>query len=215
MIWRLFLSTLVIVIGLLSFTVYTLHSAQNALTKVPSYFMFGPEDADLEVVGFLDYSCTHCREAWPAIMEAVKKDGKVRFAPLLIAPPGSDDAYAVRMTYAAALQNNYRDVFSELITNYRPVDEKELTDIALKLNINEADLRVHMNEKDTTNLIAASEIVFKRLGGHYTPTFFIGPRIKYVPTTTPTADDFLKIFQEARIKAGKISKSPERQAEGP
>lgn len=201
MIWRFFLLALAASIGLLSFTVYTLYSAQKALERVPSVYTFGPEDADIKVVGFLDYSCAHCREAWPAIMEAVKKDGKVRFAPLLISPPGGDDEYALRLTYAAAVQEKYKEAFTHIISDYRPIGEESVDDLSLKAGLDAARLREDIGTPIVDGQINKNTELFKKLGGQYTPAFFIGPRIKYVPTSTPTTEDFLRVFQEARGEA--------------
>lgn len=208
MIWRFLLLALAASIGLLSFTVYTLYSAQKALEKVPSVYTFGPEDADLKVVGFLDYSCAHCREAWPAIMEAVKKDGKVRFVPLLISPPGGDDEYAVRLTYAAAVQEKYKEAFTHIISDYHPVGEESIADLSLKTGLDAARLREDINKPIVDAQINKNTGLFKKLGGRYTPAFFIGPHIKYVPSSTPTAEDFLRVFHEAR---GKISKKTQEK----
>ncbi len=213
MIWRILLLVLAVCIGLLSFTVYTLHSAQKALENVPSVYTFGPPDADLEVVGFLDYSCAHCREAWPAIMEAVKKDGKVRFAPLLISPPGGDDEYAMRLTYAAAVQEKYKEAFTHIIGDYRPMGEESVEVLSLKAGLDAAGLREDIGTPIVDGQINKNTELFKKLGGQYTPAFFIGPRIKYVPASTPTTEDFLRVFQEARGILQK--KAPEKEKAEP
>jgi protein-disulfide isomerase len=200
MVWRLFCIVLVIAIGLLGFGIYQLYSARHAADGVPNNYMFGPPEADLQVVGFLDYSCSHCRDSFPAMIEAIKKDGHVKFAPLLISAPNSDDEFAMRLTYAAALQGKYREVFDDIMRNYRPVDESQITDVALKFGMDEEKLRTDVNDPKVDKQVGKSEMIFKKFGGQYTPTFVIGPNIKYVPTETPTTQDFLRIFQEARSK---------------
>ena len=198
MVWRLFQFTLAIAIGLLLFGIYTLYSSQSVLTKVPAEYTFGPETADLKVVAFLDYSCTHCRESYAPMMEAIEKDGNVQFAPLLVTTPNSTDEYAMRLTYAAALVGKYKEFFQDIMGNYRTIDERGVTDLALKYGMDPEKLIQTLDNKLVDQLAAKSMVVFKKLNGQYTPTFFVGPHIKYVPTETPTTEDFLRVFQEAR-----------------
>jgi protein-disulfide isomerase len=200
MVWRIFCVVLVIAIGLLGFGIYSLYSARSMLEAVPNNYVFGPPEGDLKVVGFLDYGCVHCRDSFPAMMEAIHKDGKVKFAPLLVSAPDSTDEFATRLTYAAALQGKYRDVFEDIMKDYRVVDETQITDIALKYGMDEEKLKEDIKNPKVDKQIGKSEMIFKKFGGQYTPTFFVGPNIKYVPTETPTAADFLKIFKEARGK---------------
>jgi protein-disulfide isomerase len=203
MAWRIFCIALTIAILVLGYAVYSLYSARSALDHVPNNYAFGPDSANIKVVGFLDYSCVHCRDSFPTMIEAIKKDGKAKFTPLLISAPDSTDEFAMRLTYAAALQGKYREVFDDIMRNYRVVDESQITDMALKYGMDEEKLKTDINSEKVDKQVGKSEMVFKKLGGQYTPTFFIGHTIKYVPTEAPTAEDFLRTFQEARAKAGK------------
>jgi len=198
MVWRIFCFVLAISIGLLLFGIYTIYSARSALNNVPEAFAFGPEDADISMIGFLDYSCTHCRDSYAPVMEAIKKDGKVKFTPLLVSPPESTDEYAMRLTYGAGLQDKYKEAFQEIMGNYRAIGKSDVTDFALKLGLDSEKLEKSVNDPIVDRLVLKSQAVFRNMNGQYTPTFFIGSNIKYVPTVTPTAEDFLRIFKEAR-----------------
>src|SRR5262245_16868778 len=99
-VWKLFFLVLIISISVLGYGIYSLMSARSALDQAPPAFSYGPENADLHVVGFFQYSCVHCREVYPVIMDAVKKDGKIRFTPLMLYGEGDSSARITRLTYA-------------------------------------------------------------------------------------------------------------------
>ena len=107
----------------------------------------------------------------------------------------------MRVTYAAAVQEKYKEAFAYIISNYRPIGEESIDDLSLKTGLDATALRGDIDKPIVEAQIAKNTALFKKLGGRYTPAFFIGPRIKYVPASTPTAEDFLRVFQEARKKA--------------
>lgn len=197
LVWRLFYFVLAISVALLLFAIYTLVTIRGSFDKVPTAFSYGPENATLHVVGFVDYDCSHCRAIDPVIMEAIKQDGHVRYSPLVISR-GTPAEYAMLLTYSAGLQGKYKEAFEMFMRGDYKVDENDIPDIALQLGVEEDKLRAGVTEPMTERLINMSYKSFSVMGGEFTPTFFIGPDIKYLPYNQPTADDFLKLFKEAR-----------------
>jgi protein-disulfide isomerase len=198
-VWGLFYVVLVISVALLLYGIYTLVTIRGSLDKIPPGFSFGPPDADVHVVGFVDYSCDHCRVVDPILMEAIKQDGHVRYSPLVISR-GTPAEYAMKLTYSASLQNKYKEAFTLFMTDDYNVSAGNLTDVALRLGIDEETLRAGVEEPMTERLIDMSYRTFSTLGGEFTPTFFIGADIKYLPYNVPTVEEWLKLFDEARGK---------------
>lgn len=196
-VWRLFYVALFISIALLAYAVYTLATVRGSLDNIPASFSFGPPDAGLHVVAFLDYDCPPCHAANDAMMAALEKDGNVRYSPLVLSP-GTLSEYATELTYSAGLQSKYKDAYKYFMANDFKVDANDLTDIGLKIGIDEKALAGGLKEPIKEKLIEKTEQTFSVLGGSTVPTFFIGPGIKYVPEGTPSADDFLKLFAQAR-----------------
>lgn len=196
-VWRLFYFVLFVSVALLAYAIYTLGVMRTSLDQVPSSFTFGPPDAGLHVVAFVDYDCAPCRAADAAMMRAMEKDGGVRYSPLPISS-GTPAEYAMKLTYSAGLQGKFKEAYRYFMTNNYKVDEKDITDIGLALGIEESKLRAGLEEPLTGKLIDKSYRTYSVLGGKSVPTFFIGRSIMYEPQAAPTPEDFIKLFAEAR-----------------
>lgn len=196
-VWRLFYFVLFIAVALLLFAIYSVVAMRGSLNQVPNSYTFGPADAELRVVAFVDYDCGPCRAADAAMMQAMEKDGKVRYAPLSVSV-GTAAEFAMKLTYSASLQGKYKEAYQYFMTNNYKVSEKDIGEVAAALGIEESKLRAGLEEPLTEKLIDKSYGTYSVLGGKSMPTFFIGSGIKYEPATTPTVDDFLALFREAR-----------------
>ncbi len=196
-VWRLFYFVLFIAVALLVYAIYTVIAMRGSLDQVPASYTFGPADAGLRVVAFVDYDCGPCRAADAAMMQAMEKDGGVRYSPLPISM-GTPAEYAMKLTYSASLQGKFKEAYKYFMTNNYKVSEKDIPDVALALGIEESKLRAGLEEPLTEKLIDKTYATYSILGGKTLPTFFIGSGIKYEPTNTPTVDNFLALFREAR-----------------
>jgi protein-disulfide isomerase len=198
-VWRLFYVVLFISVALLAYAVYTLATVRGSLDNIPASFSFGPPDAGLHVVAFIDYDCGNCRAANAAMITALEKDGNVRYSPLVLSN-GTKSEYATNLTYSASLQKKYKDAYQYFMENDSDVDANDITDIGLQIGIEEKVLAGGLKEPIMARLIEKTDQTFSDLGASSVPTFFIGPSIKFAPEGTPSADDFLKLFAEARGK---------------
>jgi protein-disulfide isomerase len=198
MAWKIAYGVLAVIAAFLIYGIYTMAGAKGALKYFPPEYTSGPADADLTVVEFMDFDCIHCRNAHPIINEAVAQDGKVRYAPVPLPVLTGDSAYAVKLTYAAAKQGKYKEAVDEFITNYGKVDESNVTDIALKLGVDGDQLKADAESEEIKEAIARNLRLFMRLEVRGTPTFFIGYDMKYEPKGSPTVENFLSVFNEAR-----------------
>ncbi|MGB4107647.1 MAG: thioredoxin domain-containing protein [Alphaproteobacteria bacterium] len=196
-VWRLFYFVLFVSVALLIYAIYSLAMIRGSLDQAPASFTFGPADAGLHVVAFVDYDCAPCRAADAAMMQAMEKDGGVRYSPLPISSETPAE-FAMKLTYSAGLQGKYKEAYRYFMTNDYKVEEKDIADVGLALGIDEATLRAGLEEPLTAKLIDKSYRTFSILGGKSVPTFLIGHSIRYEPETAPSVDDFLKLFAEAR-----------------
>lgn len=89
----------------------------------------GPADATLSMAVFSDYRCPACRKAFPAMEEAVRRDGKVRiiYKDWPIFGPASERAANIAL--ASAEQGIYPEVHRRLMTTSRILDDDTLRDI--------------------------------------------------------------------------------------
>src|ERR1700759_4491317 len=100
--YRLAFAAVILCCAYVAFGIYAQSKARAQIDTAPRGFFFGPEDADVTVVEFFDYSCAHCRAVDPAIMGAVLKDGHARFIPRPMASANSAEGQAyAQAAYAA------------------------------------------------------------------------------------------------------------------
>lgn len=89
----------------------------------------GPADASLSMAVFSDYRCPACRKAFPAMEEAVRRDGKVRIIykdwPIF----GEASERAASIALASVEQGIYPAVHRQLMTTSRIIDDDTLRDI--------------------------------------------------------------------------------------
>lgn len=199
MIMRIFVTLLVLGAGYLGYEVYNLYNGKAYLNNIPQGYHFGPDEADLTVVKFMDYSCAFCREAHPTIMQAVAQDGNVKFAPFPILSQNSDGSSAAYLLYAAGKMGKFQEAHEYLIENNTNLIRDRLPEITSDLGVDEAEFKEHLDSAEVYNRVQDNHRAFINLNNFATPTFFIGPNLRYIPTQgMPTVDDFLKMFEEAR-----------------
>ena len=89
----------------------------------------GPADATLRLAVFTDYRCPACRHAFPALEEAVRRDGKVRiiYKDWPIFGPPSERGASVAL--ACTEQGIYPAVHRQLMTDSRMIDDDMLRDV--------------------------------------------------------------------------------------
>ncbi len=200
MIKRVFLGALVtlfaVVVIFLCAQIYSQSKILRALDDVPPAYAYGPADADLSMVEFVKYTCPHCRDIHGTVLEAVQRDGHVRYVPRVLPTSGLADA---QMAYAAARQDAFKLAHESLLQDPRIMDEGGLMAIAGTLGLDTEKLQADMEDDAVIAEINENVHLFHAVGGRATPTFLIGNDILYVPEgRMPTVEDFLKMFEEAR-----------------
>lgn len=162
---------------------------------------YGPEDAGLTVVEYLDYACPYCRDVHPDILKAVEEDGDVRYIPRPLPPVNVNSATASRATYAAALLGKFREAHDYQIAHYRDgIDVTYFEEMAEAIGVNSGDLIDAYNEKRTLRAITDNGQAFNKIEGQYTPTFVIGDTVFVPKDEMPDSASFLELFQQEREK---------------
>jgi protein-disulfide isomerase len=161
----------------------------------------GPAGASLRLAVFTDYRCPACRHAFPAMEEAVQKDGDVRviYKDWPIFGPPSERAASIAL--ASAAQGIYPAVHGRLMTDSRIIDDAMLRDVVTAAG--------GSWEKATAFLAANAQAIAARLrsngqeayaiGLSGTPGFLAGPMLVMGAIDTT---DFGRLFARARAAAG-------------
>jgi protein-disulfide isomerase len=173
---------------------------QKQMTAVPSgHAVEAAAEADLEVVEFIDYSCPFCQMIHPTITEAVMLDGKVRYIPKPLPTTNKRSTNAAIHAYAAGRQGKFIEMHNALIADFPNLTDEKLARLVLQLGLDQAQFAQDMRNPEIEKTLQDNATQFERFGTKATPTFVIGKKMLYVPSgAMPTADDFLRMFNEAR-----------------
>lgn len=199
MLTRLFWGGLLFLICLTGYKLYDAGGLYRSAREVPEQMAIGPEDADLTVVEFFDYQCSHCRNIYPVIREAVRRDGNVRLVLRPVSEPGPKASVDVLLGFAALKQDKYMQMHEALISgDGEPLTQEEIKALAGKLGLDYDRLLADMSSHEVREMVQQNFQAAVDLRVGRVPTFLIGTLV-FVPTgRTTAADDFLKLFAEAR-----------------
>lgn len=199
MVFRIFIVVLAFAAAALVYDSARLVILKNTLHKVDDAYAVGSVDAELRVVEFLDYSCHKCQKTNPALKEALRQTGEVRFVPRPITSETEGGNLAGQFAYAAARQGKFIDAHNVLIENYRTVDHDYLEQIANELGLDYAQIKHDMDDPKIARQLEKNKDYNKNLRAITTPAFLINSKIMwFITDPIPTVQDFLNVFEEAR-----------------
>ncbi len=201
MLERLFFGFMALTIIYLGYQLYALRDLRVAPFDAPMERSLGPEDADLVVVEFVDYSCPYCRKVQPIITEAVKADGNVRLIPRPLMSNSRDASIAAILSHAAARQDKFFVLHHYFMENLPSFDNMEnAADIAAELGLDQPTLFSDFRSDDVIKEVRANNQMMVNAGMDGIPAFMIGPDIYFIPDEEPQVEEFLRLFEEARAK---------------
>lgn len=200
MVFRIFMAVILFASAYFGYEALRMSFLQNALLSAADEHSLHPEEHDVTFVSFIDYNCPHCKDAHPVVMEALKQDGAVHYIPRPVDFIDTQSEYVLsRLPYAAAKQGKFWEMHEALIENYRVVDEQVLQDITLGAGIDQDQLMDDYNSEEIIELSEKNHELHLKLRLDGTPAYAIGPKLIFQPRTrTPTTQDFLNMFEEAR-----------------
>ena len=141
---------------------------------------FGPEDAPVVVVEFVDYQCPYCRKAHdevlPVLRETYPQDVRVeiRHLPLEIHPAA---AAAARAAITAAEQGEFMSFHDRLFAVERGgLGFALFLTIATDLGLDVEQFKRDFQTREVGDKLAADVLLSRRLGITGTPGFFVNGR---------------------------------------
>ena len=158
---------------------------------------FGPRDATLRLAVFSDYRCPACRQAFPALENAIRADGAVQVISKDWPIFGAASERAAQVALASVAQGIYPAVHHALMTDDRGIDDAMLEDVVTAAGGDWArvtsDLRV---QGDTiTERLRSNGREALSVGLTGTPGYLAGPILQLGALD---AGGFARLFARAR-----------------
>ena len=140
-------------------------------------YVGGNPDGDITIVEFLDYQCSFCKRAFPAVEELIASDGNIRI--IIKEFPILGDASVMGSRYALAVKNLYGDeayktVHDEMMSLRGGLTPQTLVRVSESLDFDHDDIRAEMENEDITTIINENRALAQTLQIQGTPTFVIG-----------------------------------------
>jgi protein-disulfide isomerase len=141
--------------------------------------VFGNPDGDLTIVEFSDYRCGYCKRAHPEVQRLLESDGGIALVMKEFPILGPDSTLAARAAMAALREApDLYPAFHEAMMEHKgQLDESAVFGIARSVGLEEASLRLSMEDPAIAQAIAANYDLAKALRIEGTPAFVIGDQV--------------------------------------
>lgn len=192
---------LILAVGYLTYGLLEVRRDLFTVYDVSDHYAYGPDDADLTIVDFSRYGCEHCRLLHPVLMEAIKKDGKVRYVPRMLAYGNEWEAILVTAVYAAGEQGKFIELHDIINEKWPLNDRNDLFRYAREIGLDTKLLSRDMSKDHISSQAVINQNYFGAWRLNRTPTMLLGEALIYVPRTkNVTVEDFLEKFKAARLR---------------
>ncbi len=149
----------------------------EALFRAGSAPFIGNPDGDVTVVEFFDYNCGYCKRALDQVLKLVEKDKNVKVVFREFPIFGEDSEAAARAALAADKQGKYLEMHTQLFMDEgKPSLDKALK-VAADIGLDVEKLKIDMNDKSVTDMLAANRAVAEAIGVQGTPLYVVGSEI--------------------------------------
>ncbi len=157
----------------------------------------GNPAGDVTVVEFFDYRCGYCKRVFPALLAAVKSDGKVRLVYKEFPILGPESVVASRAALAVfhTKPEKYEAYHEALMASKGGLSEARLLQIAKEIGLDPAAVKKAMADPRVDGEIHRNMALAEQLNIRGTPAFVIGKEL--VPGAIEL-DAFKKLIKAAR-----------------
>jgi protein-disulfide isomerase len=200
MISRIFLGLIGLLALLLLFDSARLLMTRATLFHVEQGYSFGAQNADLDVIEFLDYADARSRSIEGTLRRAIEEDESVRLIPRpVFSPEDKQGRDAALLVYAAGRQGKFIAAHRALLENFRAIDPDFITEFAKKNDMDAAQLAKDFSDPALLKILEKNRADLSTLKSQITPTFLFGRRLMLpVADNPPDSQEFLALFKQGR-----------------
>ncbi len=148
---------------------------QKAIFNAAEDISLGNPDGDVTIVEFFDYNCGYCKRALSDMDAMLEADKNVRFVlkELPILGPDSLAAHKVSAAFRDLAPEKYGEFHRALLGGEERATEETAIALAVKLGVNEADIRKQMEVKPHDDAVRNAYSLAQSLGITGTPSYVI------------------------------------------
>ena len=151
------------------------HSA--AIFDDPLTPVVGNPNGDVTIVEFFDYQCGYCKRVFPALMQTIKNDGKVRLALKEFPILGPQSRFASEAALASRKQGKYAAFHIALMEVRGALSESTVMAVARSVGLDTQKLRKNMRDPEVQTLLEKNFKLAEALNIRGTPAFIIGDEL--------------------------------------
>ena len=159
----------------------------------------GDPHGDVTIVAFLDYNCTFCKKAAPALEKVLAEDGHIRlvYKDWPIRTPAS--VVGARLALAAKYQDRYEAAHHAMmgLKGVSTADQLRAALAAAGLDMRRLDADAAAHEADIAALLKRNKAEAQALGLEGTPVFLVGP---FKVAAALEEDEFRQVVAETRAR---------------
>ncbi len=167
---------------------------------VDDRYAYGPDDADLTIVDFNNFTCGDCQNLHPLLKQAIELDGNVRYVPRLVSDGKEWGKTLVVSVYAAAEQGKFFELHSAIYKNWPVETSEDLFEIAKSIGLDTERLSRDMSSAEIKARAGQDDQYFIAWRSNRTPTLLMGGGLIYRPQPQDFSVEILREgFERARL----------------
>ena len=175
-----------------------LKSRKQDLMEPGEGTVLGNLKGDVTIVEFFDYNCGYCKNLFPAMMETVKEDGKVRLVMKEFPILGPSSVTAAKAALASVKQGKYPAFHMALLGHKGALSDEVIMSVAKDTGLDVAQMQKDMKAADVDKTIEANHTLARDLQITGTPALVIGN--SFVPGAV-SKDSLKELIAKARAKS--------------
>lgn len=195
---RVIYAAVAVLVILVGARFWIVESAYGRAAETLPGMSYGPEDAALTVVEFMDYRCDACRNAHPVVQQAIAEFPDVRFTFRFLPVFGTPSVIEGQVALTAARHGHFAKAHEYLIARETPVTEDDIAAFATSIGQDPALFREEMRQEDNGRFFMRTINLAQVLGIPQTPAFVIGRRVFYPTVQDVTIEDLRREINAAR-----------------
>lgn len=149
----------------------------------PNTPFVGPEDSEIVLVEFFDFSCGYCKRLAPIMEQLVKANPDVKFVFKPITFVAQISKYAAQAALAANEQGKFMEVYDALLTS-NGLTEAKIDEIAQKSGLNMDKYKEDVNSQKVKDTVQAVAQLGNKVQIHGVPSLLLNGK----PLNTVDAD---------------------------